>query len=70
MRLKILIIVGGILFYSSLVTAQERVDLNTINERLTILEIKFEEGKKSIDQRFDAIDKRFDDANKRMDDLQ
>ena len=69
MNLKILIFIVVILLFSTVLSAQERVDLNTINERLTILEIKFEEAQKNIDQRFDAIDKRFDDVNNRIDDL-
>ena len=69
MNLKILIFIVVILLFSSVLSAQERVDLDTINERLTILEIKFEEAQKNIDQRFDAIDKRFDDVNNRIDDL-
>jgi len=66
MRTKIIIIFGGLILVSSLLQAQEKVDLVTINERL----IRLEEGQKSINQRFEDVNKRFDDINKRIDDLQ
>ena len=69
MNLKILIFIGVILLFSSVLSAQERIDLSTINDRLTKLEIRFEEGQKAINQRFDDMNKRFDDVNKRIDDL-
>jgi len=66
MRAKILLILFGLILFSSLSQAQEKVDLSIINERL----IRLEEGQKSINQRFEDVNKRFDDINKRIDDLQ
>ncbi len=69
MRTKIMIICWGLILASSLLQAQEKVDLGIINERLIKIETKVEEGQKAINQRFDDMNKRFDDVNRRIDDL-
>ncbi|MEK7274962.1 MAG: hypothetical protein AAB296_09280 [Candidatus Desantisbacteria bacterium] len=59
---------ASFILFSFKASAQETTGLS-LNERITRMETKVDEGFKSVDQRFDSVEQRFDDMNTRIDDL-
>lgn len=66
--LGLVIIISIIATFWTTVEAEENKELS-LSERMMRLEIKVEEGFKSVNQRFEDINQRFEDINRRIDSL-